>query len=299
MITIPYYTAEDLLKLDSVNLRNLHSDHLTDFYEKFIEPNVFQYKLNNEVINLNFDKDQFFHLSGLHHLFPGQKGLTAWNNLKKKPKQLDKLNYKNNEFIINRLKYFHILPKILKEGELIKLNKADFPNLKYKSDYFLVLKHDGRCLKLGIGLSNGRYYPETLLVDLDEPKYNMYVDSKYKVNVNSFKVTSRFEIKKEKLRQEIISKYIDKYPAIKHVSNKTINYINKLNQSRNRICSIKEIKATYKQAGHALDKHHSERNLKNFNYVEGIYKDLKKAEYKENAIKNSKVRAKPVSEIEL
>lgn len=299
VIDIPYYTAEKLLKLDKVHLRNLHSDHLTDFYEKYLEPCVFQYKLDDKtVINLNFNKDQFFHLSGFHHLFPGQKGITAWNNLKKKPKQMDKLNFKNNEFILNRLRYFHLLPKILKEGQLIKLNKKDFPDLRYKSDYFLVLKHDGRCLKLGIGIDNERHYPETFLVDMDEPRYNLYVDPKYKVNIDSFKITSRYDLKKEQLRKEIIAKYITKYPAIKHVSHRTIEYINKLNIKRNRVCSIKEVKATYKQAGKALDKYPSEKNKKSFNYVEGIYKDLKKAEYKENAIKTS-INKKPISEIEL
>lgn len=190
-----FHTAEELNKLHSSNLRNLHSDHLLDFFEKYLVSKTFSYHLSNgDKLHVFFREQDFCHLIGFHYFGQHLRGIKGWNYLIKKPVNVGRLNFQRDiktRTAINRFKYFCLIPRLLQSPDIFIFKSEDFPHFRYKSEYFAVIKHDNRYLKLGLGKSKTDvHYPETYLVDLQDPKYNGYIDPKYQIKVNKIEITN-------------------------------------------------------------------------------------------------------------
>lgn len=87
----------------------------------------------------------------------------------------------------------------------------------------------------------------------------------------------------------VVREYSKEFPAIKHVSEKTANYIHNLNKLNGMHVSISEIKRLYKQAGKNFEASGSIEDKKDFENVQSVVDDLKQAQLKE---KNVQARAK-------
>lgn len=181
------YTVEELEGLDQINLRNLRSDILQAYFRKHLECNIFEFKLQNgDHFELIFDDGDFIHLTGLHY-FLTKTGLDGWKRLEANPIIIGNLDFskgKDTRIAMNRLKHFHVIPRLLNNPEIYIYKSSDFPQFRYKSVYFAVIVHGERCLKLGLGERlKGVCYPETFIVDKTDPQYNYYLDPCYRLGI--------------------------------------------------------------------------------------------------------------------
>lgn len=189
------YTVEDLEGLDQINLRKLKSDILQAYFRKHLECYVFEFKLQNgDHFELIFDDGDFIHLTGLHY-FSTKAGLDGWKRLEANPIIIGNLDFskgKDTRIAMNRLKHFHIIPRLLVNPEIFIYKSSDFPQFRYKSVYFAVIEHGGRYLKLGLGEHlKGVCYPETFIVDKTDLQYNYYLDPRYRVGIVEKSIKSK------------------------------------------------------------------------------------------------------------
>lgn len=288
------YSAEELNQIDNVALRRLHNKTLMNFYEKYLEKNVYIFNLSNkDKIQLVFDKENFAHITGIQHFKPDWKGFRGWNNLSKSSFVFEDLDFntKAKKHIINRLKNINMLPRLLKNPDLFIFESKDFPQMQFKSKYFAVMKNKDRFIKLGIGYNenNGLHYAETLLVDRDKPRYNKILDEKYRVEVQTSKLVAKQSFMINHAHKRVRELYINTCPEIAFVTKPVAKAIFKLNSSKDTIHSIDEIKGMYKKAGQRYDQDPSAYNLSEYKKFEPIVHGLRlaKKSYKDHMAKQN------------
>lgn len=92
----------------------------------------------------------------------------------------------------------------------------------------------------------------------------------------------------DNVKENIIELYHKEFPAIRYISNNTVEFINNTNQKQGKVVSIKELKEAYKQAGELLDKNNNPGDKKVFDTLQKVVDDLKQAQLKEMQFKGQK-----------
>lgn len=87
---------------------------------------------------------------------------------------------------------------------------------------------------------------------------------------------------KTNLKNKMVDLYKNEFPPIKHISEKTAKNINELNTKNGQPLTIKEIKATYIEAGKNLEINDTQLNRKLFSDLEEIHSNLNECQHKEN-----------------
>lgn len=126
---------------------------------------------NGTVINIIFEKRNFYHLLGLHKLYDidvlkGNK-IQIYNKIFNEiitDKHIKKSSFYNK--IENRVKYFDIVPELLNSKIIIDFDPMLLGNTELKNTkYILYRKHQFGYSHLTIGNKNGKLYPETFIVE--------------------------------------------------------------------------------------------------------------------------------------
>ncbi len=83
------------------------------------------------------------------------------------------------------------------------------------------------------------------------------------------------------IKDKIVNQYINEFPAIKHISEKTASMINSLNEKSGNNLSIKDIKNIYKEKGKKLEQNYNKDDMQEFKELSEIIDALKKAQLTE------------------
>ncbi len=279
------YALNDLLTNNELLIYRLNTSVLQEYYTTQLVPNAYIYELsdaNNNAFNINliFTEAQFCHLIGFHNF--NYEGDDGWKRLQAKPKKVTNFNnYAEYSMMQFRISGFNQIHELLQSPEIYIYKAADYPQFRYKSEYFAVLVKNKRYYKLGIGLGeNNIYYPETYIVDMDKPVYNFYLKPENKLKVISSKVTSTEDFFSQRLKEKIIAAYIGKFPAIKYVGIDTAKQIDLLNAKYNKVLTIQEIIEIHKKDSETYKEQNNPENQQNYKFMHGIFKGLSTA-YKE------------------
>jgi len=170
------YTVEDLVNQDNIYIKKLDTKVLQDFFIQYICSNVYIFDLsNNDNIRLLFKESQFCHIIGFHYF--GYEGVEGWDKLSQSPKRVaDFSKYPKFKMLQYRIGNFNKLLKLLNNPDIYIYKASENKQFSYKSKYFAVYIEENRMHKLGIAVTNdGFHYPETFLIDNNEPKYNYYI----------------------------------------------------------------------------------------------------------------------------
>lgn len=88
------------------------------------------------------------------------------------------------------------------------------------------------------------------------------------------------------MKNQIINQYGQEFSAIKHISDKTAYAINTLNENRDKLLSIKDIKDAYTAAGKNLETVPSDVNMANFDKYKDAVDGIKQAQSLEGKAKD-------------
>lgn len=79
----------------------------------------------------------------------------------------------------------------------------------------------------------------------------------------------------QNVKMKIQEQYKDEFSGIKYLSDDSANILNNLNQSKNKIHTIKEVKELYRLLGSKIDGVHSNSDIVEFNNLEKVINELK------------------------
>ena len=153
---------------------------------------------NTETIQVQFKKDNFYHLIGFHYLTDlpqlntrRNKKNKIFNNVLQGTITYDSLKNSShfNNKIDNRVSYFNNIDKLLFEKVILDFNSSNV-NIKtsLKCDYMFFKAQDGKFLHLSLAYDKN-HYPESFFVRND----NVYIK-----NQNIFDIVSIKEVEKSK-----------------------------------------------------------------------------------------------------
>lgn len=210
-----------MLKIEDLNNftqiidpNNIELDTIADFYINTICCNKYIYTLeNNKKISLEFDKTNLCHLLAIHKynndfkLKHDYEGLGGFNNIKNKILTMSKLIKNQSVFgqCKNRIIYFPLLPKLLKDPSFIYFDKNIVSGkCIIRSSIVLHKKYDQFKYRIHLFAdmeNEDKYYPVTFIIH----KNTKYIDNQELVNIKNVEIIPLIEPNIVEAKKQIAS----------------------------------------------------------------------------------------------
>ena len=196
------YKPEDLRNLGiKPKINDIDLDILQEYYEIFLNPFIYEYRIQDEEKNicLRFDKENFCHLLGIEsivkysvsikelHNYKGNEGWKFIKEQKLRFKDLKKLNKRSFKNIKAKFVYFYLLPSIIERPIAVKFKNENVnPPTKIDCDILFYTRNENAVVHLGIKNDEelGYYIPKTFFVEkIKEDGIDIYIENQKKIDV--------------------------------------------------------------------------------------------------------------------
>ena len=196
------YKPEDLKHLNiKPKINDIDLDVLQEYYEIFLNPFIYEYRIQDEGKNicLRFDKENFCHLLGIEsivkysvpikelHNYKGNEGWKFIKETKLRFKDLKKLNKRSFKNIKAKFVYFYLLPFIIERPIAVEFKNENVnPPTKIDCDILFYTRNENAIVHLGIKNDEelGCYIPKTFFVEkIKEDGIDIYIENQKKIDV--------------------------------------------------------------------------------------------------------------------